>query len=80
MGLKKQKGDRITETPVLSHEAESAETCGLKMLGASEKGKTEKVWEAAPGATAVSLYPIKDRFYGSLRPANRSSVSLAPHP
>lgn len=26
------------------------------------------------------LYPIKDRFYGSLRSTNRPSVSLAPHP
>lgn len=31
-------------------------------------------------ATAVLLYPIKDRFYGSLRSTNRPSVSLAPHP
>jgi len=45
-----------------------------------EKRVKQSRGEFSDRATAVLLYPIKDRFYGSLRSTNRPSVSLAPHP
>lgn len=48
--------------------------------GALEWRKESEIGEFSDRATAVLLYPIKDRFYGSLRSTNRPSVSLAPHP